>query len=391
MARSKPHIPAVPDELSCGWLTRTLRHSGILGPHGSVSGLRLESLDGGQGLSGEVLRVHLTYTGDAGDAPATMVAKFPTTNVQNRGMIEALNVYEREVLFYRDLAGDMPVPVPKYYGSEMDPARRDPVTPRAKKAIERMSPKAHLAMTRDVTKLMRPSGRRFALLIEDLGEGATVYDLASPPEPDMLAPVLAQLAEVHAHFWGHPILNNHGMFMAAVTDTPMLQRNVFLHRALDECRDRYDFITVETDSIFVEAGERFAEDVARVNRPITLGHGDTRSDNVLFFDDGSFRIVDWAQLLSADPGYDVGYNLTTCIEPHHGRAKAVELARGYHEALTGLGIDHPFEELWESIEATARMMLVQQGLSLVFLQADYGEAGLPCDLWLPRALAILTE
>ena len=110
---------------------------------------------------------------------------------------------------------------------------------------------------------------------------------------------------------------------------------------------------------------------------------------MLFFDDGSLRIVDWAMPIAIDPGYDVGYCLTACIEPADGREVARDLAQAYHRELTALGVDHPFDELWETIEATARATLVQQGLSLIFFQADYGEAGRPCDLWMPRALALL--
>ncbi len=387
MARGKPHIPTVPDDISCGWLTQTLRDGGHLGPDVNVTGLRLEALGGGTGLSGEVIRVHISYSGPSDGAPASVVAKFPTIDRTNRGMIEGLNVYEREIVFYRDVAHTVPVPTPRYFGSAMDPARPDPVSPRAKAMIEKMGPRVQVAVTRDPAKFLRPTNRRFALLIEDLGDDVTVYDLADPPQPDQLVSVFDLLAQLHAHFWGHPRLAS--MRGAdVITDTPVTQTNVFLERGVAEVIQRFE--QPEIADLLTECGERFIDDVARLNRPMTLTHNDTRSDNFLYFADGSVRIVDWAMTTAADPGTDLGISLTTCVRPEAGREAGIELVKGYVESLARHGVDYPFDELWESVEAAARAMVVTQGLGLLFFTEEaYGDGMTMSDHWIPRALAIL--
>ncbi|MGI9602526.1 MAG: phosphotransferase family protein [Acidimicrobiales bacterium] len=383
-------IPSQPGDLTPRWLTDQLRAHGGLPATSEVVGFDVGPLGGGQGLSGELMRVSLRYHGDQGRAPDSVIAKFPTTNLQNRGMIEALGTYEREISFYRGVAGQVPIRVPRHFGSDFDTAR---LTTTAKaggsRLLERMPAGVHVAVTRDVTKFMRATSRRYALLIEDMGDGQ-VYDLVEPPGPELLEQVLGELAVVHSHFWGGEGLESVARQGRAVTHIPVVQANVARERAIPACIERWPDLTDAQIAMLYEAAERFPEDTARLNRPITLIHGDTRTDNVIYRDDGSLALLDWAMTSVADPGFDVGYLLSSSVMPDDGRPMARKLAEAYHEALTAHGVAHPFDDLWESIEACCRAQLVQMALTVVFFEASYGDVD-PCDLWIPRALACLLD
>ena len=388
--RPKRSIPANPADLSPGWLTDQLRSAGALAADNSVVGFSLSTPGGGTGMSGEVVRVELRYASEPG-GPASVIAKFPTSDLSNRGMMEITGAYEREIHFYRDFAGTLPVKAPGFFGADMDPGPPRAVSERTNRAVEKLPPGVHVTITKDITKFAKATKRRYALLIEDFGDGLQVHDLADPPPAKRLATALDALAEVHAKFWGDSKLATHDAFWPMVTQTPRLQSNVFSRAALDAAVDRYNLGDAESQRICAQAGDRYVADTERLNRPITLVHGDPRSDNLLFASDTEVAIVDWAVIGYADPGYDVGYLLSSSVLPEAGRTQAEELAHGYHQALERRGVSHPFDDLWESVEAMCRCIVVQQTLSLRYMHGDYGEAGLLSDLWLPRAMAILRE
>ncbi len=340
-------------------------------------------------MSGDVVRVTLEYAGDQGDAPTTVIAKFPTLDRTNRGLIESQGAYEREINFYRGFVSDLPVRAPAHFGSAMDSGPPRALAAKVNRGLDKLPAKTHVAMTRDVTKFLKPSKRRYALLIEDLGDDRSVFDLTAPPSADQLGAALEELAKVHAKFWGDSRLDGHSAFWPLVTETPALQRNVYQAEALAGAIERYGLDGEGTRAICNEAGDRFPTDVARVNRPITLVHGDPRSDNLLYASNGDVAIVDWAMTGHADPGYDVGYLISASIDPASGADGARALAERYHRALTAAHVSYEFSELWDSIEAAARIMVVQQTLSLRYLQGGYGDSVPMADLWLPRALAVL--
>ncbi|MGI9601654.1 MAG: phosphotransferase family protein [Acidimicrobiales bacterium] len=391
MARGKNFIPATAGDLTPQWLTDQLRAHGDLSDEGEVVGFRISSISGGQGLSGDLMRVTLDYAGEAESAPDTVIAKFPTANTVNRGMIEHLGTYEREIEFYRHASAEVPVRMPRHFGSEYDPQ----VLPAGFKSgtarvLEKLPGRVHVFLTRDVSKFMRATDRRFALLIEDMGEGE-VHDMTSPPSPDRLQTVLEHLAQLHAHFWGETGLVGRISSGKTVTDIPLVQRHVSRSRAVPACLERWPEMAGSAhEDMLREAIERFPDDVARLNRPITMIHGDPRSDNMMFYDDGTLAILDWAMPSFADPGYDLGYVISSCVEPDDGRPMARKLAEHYHATLRSNGVEYSFDELWASTEATCRAQVVQQALSLVFFEGHYGDQDL-CDFWMPRTLGVLVD
>lgn len=369
-----------------------MREAGTIGDDVEVVGLRIEPLgNGGVGLSGETVRVELTYRGAAPTLeglPATVIAKFPTREAANRGMIETYDCYAREISFYRDIAAEVPLRIPRHHGSDFDPAKLRRVNETAARAVDRLPTRAHLALTRDVTKFMRPTKRRYALLLEDLGSGMVVHDLVEPPPRHRLEQILDALALLHARFWDRQDLASHPVSRPLVSTMPGTFVNVMRARNIPLAAERWgQWLTEQDLALFDVAGDRFVEDLATLNRPMTFVHGDPRSDNILFDDGDEPILLDWAQPGVAHPGFDVGYVLGSSLRIEE-RDDIAALVERYRAALADAGVELDTATLEEGIAATARAMIVQQLNSLTVLIGDYGEHGLPADLWVPRLLAV---
>lgn len=363
-----------------------MREAGAL-PTGRVREIRVESIaDGGTGFTGETVRVTLVVEG-ADDPPASLIAKFPTRNRQNRGMLETFDAYAREIRFYREFAHRMPCPTPTYLGGAFDDGTPRFRGPRASWLIDALPDRLQLAITKDVTRFMRRTKRRYVLLLEDLGADTTVHDLTDPPDDDQLAAALDVLAAVHAGFWHDATLAGHRAFRPILTTTPGLYRTVGRRRCLAIARDRYrDWFTDDHERLVLHALDRFTDDVAAINEPITLIHGDPRSDNILYRKHGPPVLLDWALAGYANPAYDLGYLLSSCLAPERLRS-APGLLEGYERAMAARGVEVDGAVLRAGIAATYRAQAVQQLMSIPVLEGDdYGDDSM-ADLWMPRVLA----
>ncbi|MEM7139767.1 MAG: phosphotransferase [Actinomycetota bacterium] len=382
-------IPSSPRELTPEWVTDAMRGAGAL-PAGRVSEIEIRALgDGGTGFTGDTVRVVLTYEGADG-APGTLIAKFPTADRQNRVMLEQFDAYAREIRFYREFAHRMPCPTPTYLGSDYDVDGAKKTGPRMSKVIDALPDVIQLAITKDVTKFMRGTKRRYALLIEDLGAGTTVYDLSSPPDDDQLAAALDVLASVHAAFWEDPSIVGSDVFRPVITTTPGLYQTVGRKRCLGMARERWaDWFSGDEEAAVSGALDGLRDDVAILNQPRTMIHGDPRSDNILYTDTGQVVLLDWALASHANPGFDVGYLLSSCLTAERLGSRAA-LVDGYRDSLAARGVSIDRDELRRGVDATYRALAVQILLSIAVLQGEsYGEDSME-DLWMPRIVAGLT-
>ena len=103
----------IPDDMldpGADWMTSVLRTSGAIDGSTSVASVSVEPFQVGVGLLGQLGRASLTF--DGGDGPATVIIKWPIDVPHQRGMADALNAYDREVRYYRELAERSPLRVP---------------------------------------------------------------------------------------------------------------------------------------------------------------------------------------------------------------------------------------------------------------------------------------
>ena len=84
------------------------------------SGRSLQPIGAGAGFIGDILRVSLQYDGRNQGAPATLIAKLPTSDAKRALMSNAARFNEREIRFYRELAAESRVRTPQCYYADMD-------------------------------------------------------------------------------------------------------------------------------------------------------------------------------------------------------------------------------------------------------------------------------
>lgn len=391
-AQSDHNPPVGIAELNAVWMTAAMRAAGAIGPRESVTSLEVDDFTpGGRAMTGELSRVSVAYD-PPGAGPEKLIAKFACSDRTAKGMFENADTYAREILFYRDLAPLVPQQVPRHYGSGLTPGlSRD--QPSLACIVDALPAKVQIALATDVSKVMRATNRHYALMIEDCSAGHEVFNLAAPPSPDLLAVALESLAEMHARFWGggreaarHPSTG------VVITRTPRLYANELRYRSLGIAQDAFsDWWTDHHTALATESIDRFADDLRWLKTPITLVHGDSRSDNLLFPSAGGPPVfVDWGAPAVAHPAWDVSYLLGSSLEASRSD-EADALVSGYLRSLEAHGARIREDDMRATVVAGWRVQLIFLLLSIRVMPAwsRYGDAGHLHDLWAPRLFAHL--
>jgi len=306
MAESpKPVTPEIvddPADVTAHWLNTVLERRG----HDVVIGsIHREAVGTGQMAHNE--RYRFTFEGDRGDAPESVVIKFPSPSEESRAA-GAAGGYRNEVRFYTDLADGLSVVVPEcLYGTVSD----------------------------DSTS--------FTLVLEDLAP-AKQGDQIEGATDDQIVLAVENLAGLHAPRWGDPSLldidwlqSSGGEAVAYVElFTPMFIDR-YQHRLSDRAR-----------TVFEEFGAKSAAWIEREPATRTLVHGDYRLDNLMFastYGGAPVSAVDW-QTIGVGCGLrDVAYLLGNSAEPDDRRRHEDEALDRYRTAMAGLGVDLSLDEL----------------------------------------------
>jgi hypothetical protein len=383
-------IPKRSEAITPEWLTGALTSTGVL-VGGRVTKIRRELLGEGEGYMGEINRLHLELAPAEAIGPKTVIAKQPIGIRTHRAQGELLGLYEREILFYRELAAELPVRTPRHYFSMMDP---DPTTPESRERIENFvdtAPDWLLRLSLGFsTWLAGFSRRRYLLLLEDLSP-AQIGDQVGGCSLERVGACLDALATMHASQWNQPRLDALD-WIPKLNAAGRVVRAMYLrararfeanhgHRLTDEVRRLADWL----DEGVIELADRVCES------PYTLIHGDFRMDNLFFTAAGpesDIIFTDW-QVSAQGPGvYDVAYFFTSCLSPEVDRDTELELLRRYHQRLRTSGVtDYGFDRCRLDYQRCVLWMLSREITALVTIQY-VDERGLEMlDLWIERLFA----
>jgi len=289
-------------------MTEALRDSGVIGADASVTSVGFEPGSEGVGFMGEIGVLDVTYDG-APDAPARVVAKFPTQSPEISAIMRPTRVFEREHRFYGSLAAQTPVrtPVPYHIVCETSP---DPAVPET-----------------------------YMLLMEDLG-ALTEGDQVAGVTVDQARAALVGLAQHHARFWNEAGLED-ADFIPAING-PLNQAGQSIYEAsLPGFKEVFgDVLTPEMDTLadaYTAANPGMLDALAAM--PRTLVHFDYRADNLFFDTDGSVVVIDWQSISRGGGAADVGYFLSQNMSTEDRRANEDSLLHSYHDTLLANGVD----------------------------------------------------
>jgi hypothetical protein len=391
MPRRLPiRIPQSVEEIDAAWLTHAIRSAGLI-EAANVVGFRAGNPGSGVGFQGQTIRISLDWDIEESDAPDAVLVKFPTDNVGNRGLAEAEGSYDREFDFYERLSGDFPIRVPRLIHAVRDPGPSPAARRRREGLVDGLPAPVVKFIGRHARKLVRPSKRRYALVMEYIPDARITTAADLPPAEDLSA-ILRTLAEMHAHFWGDSRLADDSVFeWSMVTQMPNVMHG--LYRAWrDEVVEREP--GVFTDELMRHAdwvGDHIVDLAAHLNEPLSIRHGDCRTDNMLFTDDG-LVMIDFGAAGSGRPAGDVAYLLSEAIPPGPGaRATFLRLCREYHDRLVAAGVtDHPLDEFLNDCDIVLAVQAYRVVLIEAAFEADYEGESLS-HLWGPRVRSLLAD
>jgi hypothetical protein len=309
-------------EVTPNWLTAVLRADGAIAAEGIVTGVATEQIAVGTGFLSDLFRLRLQ-----GDGPESLILKIPATSALYRATAQGANVYQREVVFYRDLARSCPLRTPHAYYAEFE-----------------------------------ESGA-MVLLLEDLGL------LEAPDHLEGLqlgraGLVIDRLAEFHA--WGaspnRPPLDP-ALFPAVVDQVGQLGAVVPLGWEIYLDNRRRDHPTA-VDRLVERLPDLTHGLAASLTAPACLAHGDLRVDN-LFFAGNDVAVVDFQFCTRASGIYDVAYLLSQGLDSTVRRGHDHELVGRYVRALRSAGLVIDDDTAWDQyLRATALLVVFPLGAIL---------------------------
>jgi Phosphotransferase enzyme family len=294
-------FPVHPDAMTPDWL------GGVLGaPPRALRGWRSRAI--GTGQMCDSFRLTLDWDVCRPERPASVVAKCPSHDPASRHVAALTGTYVKEVGWYRELAAQATVAMPRCFHAEI--------------------------AANDVD---------FILILSDLAPARQGDQLAGV-DMAALGPCIGEAAKLHAMLWNSPKLD----------DIAWLRRdNGDLVRALFPqlyagFRERYAG-RLAPELLDVGAGivARLDRWLARVPAARTIVHGDLRIDNILFAPDGArCWLVDWQTPGIGSGASDIAYLVGTSIADPSARDDRAAFTL-WLAALRDQGVTPDAEALWD--------------------------------------------
>jgi len=296
-----------PGDVTPGWLTR------VMGPvvGGVVVGVEAEPV--GTGQMGECMRYRLQWEPTGATGPGSVVVKFTSPDETSRATAMATRSYEREVLFYRTLAGTVDIRTPRCWHAAFDPDTGD-----------------------------------FDLVLEDLAP-AVQGDQIRGCTVDEAAAVVGELAALQAPRWDDSNLSS--LEWLQIRDDESADFVAGLYRGalegfLEGLGSRLESETTELVQRFGAVIDTWLR--GRNEGPSVITHGDFRLDNMMFDPSGGrVTVVDWQGPGLGDPTADLSYFLGAGLKPEDRRTHEEDLVALHHELLRSRGVEgFGVEQCW---------------------------------------------
>lgn len=315
------------DEVTPTELTERLRSTGVISADTSVASITHEPIGISTATLAALWRLHVRYDRE-GAGPRTIILKLPHASVEVQFLANVLRFYEREIGFYDNVAASTPIGTASCYWSTFDPATKD-----------------------------------FVLLLEDLGALDCHDQVAGMPVADVRVVVRAVAAH-HAHCWEREDLLR-ASWTGTVDEPPMPQAaEQMLTERIPILDDR---LGSQLPAGTIAIAERIRDGVHPLLRaltaegPLTLLHGDLRTQNLFFTPAPDRRLVaiDWQIAVIGRAAYDVGYLMAQSVTSEIRKAHEHEVLQEYHAALVSHGATgYSLDDAWDDYRRTILWSLI---------------------------------
>jgi hypothetical protein len=287
------------------WLTAMMHASGTIPAGGAVTGFDSRPLSEGFGQTGTTLRISMRYSGADNGAPASVIAKFATSDSRRREISKSIGLYQREVDFYNQRARNVSVRTPRsYYAGTAE------------------------------------GGGVCALFLEDFPDHRPGDETVGLKIKDAEL-AITQIAGLHGPYWNRmkddPLPRLPLAPLDRYAQAWEIMEDSFGDLVPDELRanrDRY-LTAIPKLQEWINAG------------PTTLIHGDFRLDNLLFGPKDSadpFVAVDWQAIRPARGMQDVAYLVSHSMDVEDRRTSESRLLEIYSNALSEYGVKYGVQQ-----------------------------------------------
>jgi aminoglycoside phosphotransferase (APT) family kinase protein len=302
-------FPVSLDAVDPVWLTEVLRAQRLLSDGQMVHSFETKPIGLGFGQTGESARLTLRYrqSQTSTQAPASVFAKFATSDAVRRKASKTIGLYQREVNFYNVLAKGANVRAPACYFAET---------------------------TSD--------GEFFALILEDFPNHRPGDEtLGLKVEEARLA--IDLMTQLHGPYWGKMAQVDLGPLVMPPRDRYVVAWNEMESRFGDYVPDQFRKVREAYLDAIVPLQKWL------VSQPSTLGHGDLRLDNLLFGQDGEDPIVavDWQAVRPSKGIRDFAYLIGHSMNVEDRRANELDLLRRYVAGIGSFGIKYSLQDARE--------------------------------------------
>ena len=319
------NFPTQVAEITTDWL------NSVLGARfGEIASFRLEPFAEGVGILGEIARLHLDYTDErpadpGAGSPPSIIAKCQAPAPENRFLAEVMGFYDREVNFYRHVADEVDIPVPRPYHVDAG-----------------------------------PNGLPFVILMEDV-VGAWCPDQLAGLSADDADRIISAITPLHVQYWGSPSLDGLG-WLPPMNNDMYKGGHAMAEARLPEFIEHFgDRVSDSTMAMTAEVCARYVD---MLDHSVGLGtttftHTDCRAENYLFGGprgDGAVTVVDF-QLSTRHVGmWDVTNLLAGSLDPVLRREHERDLIGAYVGRIRAAGIDYTIDQAMDQY----RMCLLHQ-------------------------------
>ena len=335
-------IPNTPKDITPQWLTEALCSTETL-PNVVVTSLRVEPIAEFT-CAGQLARLHLSFNQSQPALPNTLVVKLHAPDEPLRAKTRPFTPDKNEILFYQQLASEVPLRIPHCYYSTMN-----------------------------VTE------GKYIRILEDLTP-AKAGDQIKGSTTQETALALRAIAGFHSYWWKSNRLERFDWLTDSPTDSDSVMPWV-----LDQYRKEFPVFVDKTEPSLTDAVKAFGEQLPEKlmdksqfrKSPRTLVHGDFRLENVFFgtsLGESGFAVIDWQDISRGAGVWDVAWFIGGCLQTTPKRqAEERHLLKIYHETLKTYGVrGYTFEACWEDYRLAILRYFVQAVLMVVSLNPENG-------------------
>jgi hypothetical protein len=296
-----------------------------------VSNVTHEPLGAGQaGALSAMGRVNVEYSSPKANDISSFVVKCGPPGLGERLFTDGGRMFEKEILFYKIISGDIPLRVPKLHHSYLSTGCGN---------------KTGVLLLEDLGQLEDPQFGQPFVPDEELITSMATADT-----------VTKQLASMHAKFWETQrfkgdlsLFSTTGRGHNSGKSTVTQSQHFFFKGGWDKFVGLGVGMSANTEALGVALKAKFPA-LYQLNfdaAPSTFIHGDAGLYNIMFYEESEMCLFDWQMCQRGRGIFDLAFFLVLSTPIEFLKNNEAHFLELYHDELTRLGVTYPMVQLQE--------------------------------------------